>query len=618
MTIVLQGPARPAASVKLTMTHIRPGGSPAALLVLCTLFLAACAGAPGRDGPDVPQAPPEDALTPAAPLEMRLPPSAFEPVFRAAESALDRGDTLSAELELDLLAGAALSASDAQYLRYLQARQTYIGGDAGNAREQLTVLLVQQTHPGVRYRALSLLAHLAYLEGRYIASARAIQDLLDLGALANSAAWERQLWRALQRAEVDDLFAAEAGPDERQWQGWLALAIATRGTGFARDRALARWLGEYPDHTARGALPGGLQQLQAAPRRAARAVLLLPLSGRLEPAGRAVLDGYLAAHYAARMRGEPTAELTVLDESDFPSALAAYEQAVLAGADIVIGPLNKLGVAELGTQAERPVPVLALNRTEQLLPASGSALVQLSLAPEDEAGQLADYAFGEGARRAVILGPRGPWGDELRAVLGARWTALGGRVVASASYVDAKEYSPSIERALGLADSNARARVVEDLLDMPLESTPRRRRDADAVFLLVRNSAQAKALKPLLAFHYAGDLPVYALSSAYSGVTRGEDRDLRGVRLLETPWLLAEQDELRDTLRHASLAGGAYPRLNALGVDAYLLQAEFPRLAAGPDALVRGSTGLLSMDPQLHIQRELTPAVFDGDTVRPR
>lgn len=602
----------------MTQARPRPGGSTAIILVLCTLFLAACGGAPSRDTTATPQDQAGITQTPDTPQDMRLPPSALDPDFLLVERALNRGDTVAADLALAGLATAVLSTDDAHHLEYLKARRFYIGGDAQSARRDLQALLAQPVHPGLRYRTLSLLSHLDYLEGNYIAAARAIQDILSLGSLSNNAAWRRQLWRALQRAEVDALFGAEVDPGDRQWQGWLALALATRSTGFSRDRALARWREEYPGHSAHNALPGGLQELLTATRGADRAALLLPLTGRLGPAGRAVLDGYLAAHYAARSRGEAIPELMVLDESDFPSSLAAYEHAVSGGADIMIGPLTKLAVAELGTQLERPVPVLALNRSDSLLPASGSPLVQLSLAPEEEAAQLAGYAFGEGARRAVILSPRGAWGDDLKTALISRWQALGGRVAASSSYVDEQEYSPSIERALGLADSNARAQVVQDLLGMPVQSTPRRRRDADVVFLLARNSAQAKALKPLLAFHYAGDLPVYAISSAYSGVARGDDKDLRGMRLLETPWLLGEQDDLRTTLDRSGLAGGSYPRLNALGADAFLLQAEFPRLAAGPDALLRGSTGLLSMDPQLRIQREMSPATFDGDTLRPR
>ena len=59
------------------------------------------------------------------------------------------------------------------------------------------------------------------------------------------------------------------------------------------------------------------------------------------------------------------------------------------------------------------------------------------------------------------------------------------------------------------------------------------------------------------------------------------------------------------------------PRLNALGADAYLLQSRLGQLRAGPDALIAGDTGLLSMNPQLQIERELPPAVFDGDRLKP-
>ena len=42
------------------------------------------------------------------------------------------------------------------------------------------------------------------------------------------------------------------------------------------------------------------------------------------------------------------------------------------------------------------------------------------------------------------------------------------------------------------------------------------------------------------------------------------------------------------------------------------------RLQAGADALFRGSTGLLSMDPQLQIERELELAEFDDGAVKPQ
>nr|WP_276205903.1 penicillin-binding protein activator [Halioglobus japonicus] len=154
------------------------------------------------------------------------------------------------------------------------------------------------------------------------------------------------------------------------------------------------------------------------------------------------------------------------------------------------------------------------------------------------------------------------------------------------------------------------------MLAEPVEFTPRRREDVDAIFLLARNAAEARSLKPLLAFHYAGALPVYATSSVYHGSPDERDRDLNGLNLVELPWLLGSSPALQ-----AGLADGgnnAYPRLNALGVDAYLLQSRFLQLQAGPDLLIRGNTGLLSLNPQLQIERELVPAEFDRGRVTPR
>jgi outer membrane PBP1 activator LpoA protein len=46
------------------------------------------------------------------------------------------------------------------------------------------------------------------------------------------------------------------------------------------------------------------------------------------------------------------------------------------------------------------------------------------------------------------------------------------------------------------------------------------------------------------------------------------------------------------------------------------LQSSFNRLNSGADALVQGNTGLLSMDPNLRIHRELSPATFDRGEIQ--
>jgi outer membrane PBP1 activator LpoA protein len=327
-----------------------------------------------------------------------------------------------------------------------------------------------------------------------------------------------------------------------------------------------------------------------------------------------VQDGFLAGFFEDR-RGNPAPfEVTVIDTDRFDSATTAYEQAIVDGASFVVGPLGKNAVAEIAALTQRPVPVLALNRIEGPVARSGAALVQLSLAPEDEAARIAELAYGRGARRALLLRPAGTWGDEMENALRKRWQSLGGDIAEAAVYTGQDEYSGAVKGGLGIAASEQRRRTVADMLATPVEFTPRRRQDLDAVFMLARSGVEARALKPLLAFHYAGALPVYATSSVYGGREDPRDNDLDGLNLVELPWMLGSDPALKSRLDAS--ASKDYPRLQALGVDAYRLQSHFNQLQGGAEALLRGDTGLLTMNPQLQILRELPAATFDGPELR--
>jgi outer membrane PBP1 activator LpoA protein len=105
---------------------------------------------------------------------------------------------------------------------------------------------------------------------------------------------------------------------------------------------------------------------------------------------------------------------------------------------------------------------------------------------------------------------------------------------------------------------------------------------------------------------------VYATSNIYRGIADKRDRDLDGILLVETPWLLGANPQVRAAISAGGIGSNSYTRLNALGADAYLLQTHFSALQAGEDMLIRGNTGLLTLDPQLHIKRELQSATFDG------
>jgi len=576
--------------------------------------LWSCAEAPVRESstdstPSIPTQPTDK------PPALTLPDSPYRDTFNIAEAALSEFDWMSASVALQDVAPAELSAEDFAYATYLQARIAWTRGDRSQALELLGSASSERNSPAIAYRIASFQHFILSLSGDSIAAARLAAGILETTPGARGDAWKRLAWRDLQRSTDAQLAAELEFTADPNWIAWLQLALDARGQGGDQRPALAAWLKAHPNHAAAAPLPGGLEQLLSA-EPARQVALLLPLSGRLAAAGEAVLNGYLAAHYQARTATEPGTELRILDVASYPSASAAYDEAVRQGAGLVVGPLDKSAVSELAARPDRSVPVLALNRIGESALTTGSALVQLSLAPEDEAVTLADIAYGRGGRSALIIRPQGNTGEKLEQAVRQRWTALGGNVTSTAAYTGRDDFSDSVKHALGLDASEARARVIEDYLATNVEFTPRRRADADVIFLLSRDGAEARSIKPLLAFHYAGSLPVYALSGIYSGAPDARDRDLNGIHFVEMPWLLGESPGLRVALAAADYGSGNFTRLNALGADAYLVETGFQRLQSGPAALFRGHTGLLDMDPQLRIRRELTPVTFDGGVVR--
>ena len=609
------------------MTQPPPG--PYSLLARLALGLAllalwSCGSAPPAPQQPEPVTPPpvEEPPVQQERASHSLPPSTYASQFRQADTLLADDQWMAASTLLAQLPTSGLNANDTAYRGYLQARIDFLRGH----QDQALNLLAGLDRPGVdlalRYRILNLRRHILDLSGHYLESAQLGDELLRFAPGSDIAALNRSIWRDLQKLDSAQLEQAAAQASDPQWRGWLTLALLTRAPLQETLVQLPTWLQDNPRHPAANPLPGGLGFLLAAPARLDKVALILPLSGRLAAAGRAVRDGYLASYYeyVASSGGAAAFDVLVLDQDAYPSASAAYDAALAQGASIVVGPLSKQAVAELGARGPLPVPVLALNRLEDS-PATvvgGSALVQLSLAPEDEAATVAALAFGQGARRALLIRPDSEWGSKTAEALVANWQGLGGSIANSVTYNSREDYSATVKEALDIPASEQRARDLRGVFGSDMEYSARRRQDIDVIFLLSGSSAEARSLKPLLAFHYAGNVPVYAISSIYGGVADPRDRDLDGIYLVEMPWLLGANPDLQGALTAGSSGGASYARLNALGADAFLLQTQFRRLQAGPDALLRGNTGLLSMNPQLQIQRELVLATFDEGAITPR
>ena len=218
-----------------------------------------------------------------------------------------------------------------------------------------------------------------------------------------------------------------------------------------------------------------------------------------------------------------------------------------------------------------PIPTLAMNYSDITFDEVPKNLYQFGLSAEDEARQVAQRAWVEGRRNALILSTDANWGQRSADAFQKTWEALGGTIVSRDVYAKQKDYSNVIKGALNVAESQQRYRQLRGILNQSMEFEPRRRQDVDMIFLIARHD-EARQIKPTLDFHYASDLPVYASSHIYTGKSdRKQDRDLNGIRFTTLPWFFDNQSPEKTMINKVAKPAPSYQRLYALGVDSYHL-----------------------------------------------
>lgn len=426
------------------------------------------------------------------------------------------------------------------------------------------------------------------------------------------------LWKSLSPASGYDLFNWAGRARDPVLKGWLELAYIAKTTApelTALEVQLARWRQAYPEHPAR---PLFLERLRAQWKEyetyPGQIAVLLPLTGKYSVAAEAVLDGLLAVYYQDTAADRPA--LRLYDVGERPGDVwSIYSQAVQEGAQFVLGPLDKQAVNVLARMERLPVPVLSLNYADSSVTPPPD-LYQFGLLPEDEARQVAERLTLAGHRYAIAFAPQGEWGERILTSFRRRFEALGGTVLTSEQYAaSATDHSASIRRALNLNRSEARYRRLRTTVKQEVKFEPRRRRDVDVIFI-AGTPRQARSLKPQLDFHHAADLPVYATSHVYTGAPDPRyDRDLDGLIFCDIPWVLPgvnpDQTLREQTERLLPQVSRRYPRLVALGADAYRIIPYLKRLRAQPYERYQGLTGNLHMDEAGRLHRDLNWARFE-------
>ena len=561
--------------------------------------------------------------------------------------------------------------SDAQYLTYLQSYSAiaYASDHFFAARDALTSSRLEQLWrnlpPDQQRDLLELRAQTNSVLGDYQASLAARVELGYLLGRDELYLNNEAIWQDLMSLSGDELDTLASNPDSPTLGRWAELAQVTRDSAANLNRQLERvdsWRMQNPTHPANLELPSDLQLLgQLIARQPKTIALLLPQSGRLAGAASAVRDGFLAAYFAERSAEQnPTIRQYDTESADINQL---YELAVSEGAELVVGPLAKENVDALAQRAALSVPILALNYREQsskqnapitsinlgeltipqmqpklpgVIPLGAGAatpgnsaqttptdnsffapaLYQFGLAAEDEARQIARHAHLQGHRRAMIIAPDIDWAERSIDAFIGQWQQLDGEVVALSRYVGAGDYSDVLKRTLLVDDSEQRHSELRKIIYTNSHFEPRRRKDVEMIFLIA-NPPQARQIKPTLAFHYAGDIPVYATSQIYNGTDNPKaDRDLNGIRFNTLPWLFADTPEAQ-SIKANTDAPPAYERLHAMGADAYHLYPRLPQLKHLPQTRVLGATGTLSMQQDGRIVREQIWAEFDDGIATP-
>jgi outer membrane PBP1 activator LpoA protein len=571
-----------------------------------------------------------------------------------AEQLEQRGDYVAAAREHLRLA--EISAAPERQHHQLRAVNALIkAGQIQQARQQLGAVDPDSLPPGLMVERGVLAAELALYDGQ---AARALDTLARLEPLPNvDPALSAEFYWARAQAELamDKPVAAARSLMEREryitapnevsrnqqelWdilestsptvlrterymaydtvvRGWIDLALINISHAANPHRLreeIARWQAEYPNHPAsRALIPTLTTPARARIGNIQRIALLLPLTSAFDKAAQAVYDGFMALHQANTDPGRP--QVRVYDIGPDPSlAPIYYDQAVRDGAQFIVGPLGREAAEMLARSPRLDRPTLLLSYVDGL--ALPTNVYQFGLTPEDEAKQVAERAYVEGHRLAVLLFPDSPWGQRMEAAFRRNWENLGGIILESAAYsTKESDHSDVIKRLLNIDASERREALLAATLRTKIGFDARRRQDVDVLFMAA-DAQQARLLKPQINFFHGLTLPVYSTSEVFTGKPDPiNDTDLNGLVFGDMPWMLEREGRVQ-ALRQA--IQGEWPdrqtqldRLYALGVDSYGVIPHLERLGNDFFARYNGVTGGLTVDRAGRVHRQLVWARF--------
>jgi outer membrane PBP1 activator LpoA protein len=429
--------------------------------------------------------------------------------------------------------------------------------------------------------------------GNWMAVVQARLDLTYNLPLNEGEENQEKLWEAIQNLtqnEVDELYQQK----EPTLHGWLAISGILRNQTLSIEQQLSlfnTWKNENSNHPAAISIPKDFQIMSSLKEMAPkRIVIMLPMSGNLERASQAILDGFFSSFYNQK---EEKPQVFVIDVNNYSNIKEALTAANEKQPDVIIGPLQKNNVAQI-SRLDLITPVIALNQLDLNLHARN--LYHFSLSPEDEIHELIAFAKQEGATNAAILSTQDTWAQKQSDEFREAATKENVTITSNQTYANTpRGRQDAIQKLLLVNESYARKRLVEQWTGTQVESIARSREDLDYVYYAGKLT-DAKQIRPLLDFHFAEKIPMLASSTLNDSAPEKSTNpsDIERILFTELPALAPNNKALAGLTKNQN--SNILRRLQALGADSYLLANKYQLFTLLPSTKISANTGIITID----------------------
>ncbi|MEM6190041.1 penicillin-binding protein activator [Shewanella scandinavica] len=476
-------------------------------------------------------------------------------------------------------------------------------------------------------------AHLYQLNKQPIEQVRELSLLTTYLPPAQANEVNNTIWQVLQPMHEQTIKTFTQDAKSPVFAGWLQLAYIAKH--YAVDPTqLVRYLGEWqkqnPYHPAAAKLPADLDRaLNAKPFTPKNIAVLLPLTGPRANAANAIRQGILASYMAKQ---NDQVAVNFYDTAN--DAASAYQQALTAGAEFIIGPLlpteieqiqvmNAANTATTNALANAanpdktantvaaapaaPVPQLFLNQVDKFTPDPNKFYFALS--PAQEAADAAEHLYQDGVTMPLLLASNDALGKRMAESFIQAWKKKSDNVVEVYYYDGGDQMKTTVQDALGVRDSQARIARIKELLGNSVQADFRSRQDIDAIYM-ISTPQDLTLLKAFIDVNFSvftQPVPLYTSSrSRVENESTQTAQDLNNLTLSDAPWLMQNGEENLMVNTLFSGWNNSQKRLFVMGYDAMDLIGRLAQMRSFTGYQFNGRSGALSVNPDGIVNRQLS------------